>query len=179
MENPDHTVSEAALHGLQQILAVRSALILPSIIPKLSTPPLTPFNARALASIAEVSKEAFNQFLGPIVPILVKRIYGGDADVSEADVQQLATAAQRILSSLAGRGLSIAFTEIFKFLQENNVRNFFHLMTDPSPLCDKRILCRMLAFPITYSLRSELVLSPCWRCSARTPRTHSRSTSRI
>jgi HEAT repeat protein len=120
MENPDHAVSEAALHGLQQILAVRSALVLPSIIPKLTTPPLTPFNARALASIAEVSKEAFNQFLGPIVPILVKRIYGGDADVSAADSEQLATAAQRILSSLAGRGLSIAFTEIYKFLQENN-----------------------------------------------------------
>lgn len=51
----DAQVSHKALNGLKQMLAVRSAVVLPFVIPKLTTPPMTHFNAKALASLAEVT----------------------------------------------------------------------------------------------------------------------------
>lgn len=49
------TVSHNALDGLKQLLSVRSNVVLPFLVPKLLTPPITAFNVKALASVAEVS----------------------------------------------------------------------------------------------------------------------------
>jgi hypothetical protein len=128
MEDPNPDQSELALQGLQQMLTKRSALILPSIIPKLTNPatPLSAFNARALASIAEVSGDGFFPFLRDILAIFMRRLHGSGASSTQIEAMDDETRSavekslHRIVTCMRGSGLSILFTDMFRYMQENN-----------------------------------------------------------
>ena len=53
----DPETADNALHGLRQIMAVKSHVVLPFLIPKLTAEPVTAANAHALKALAEVSGE--------------------------------------------------------------------------------------------------------------------------
>ena len=53
LKNP--VTSAEAMEGLQEILVVKSSVVLPLIVPLLTQSPLSSFNADALASIAKIS----------------------------------------------------------------------------------------------------------------------------
>ena len=63
---------EEAEHALSALLTLltdtsRSNIILPNLLPTLLTPPISPFNARALASLSEVAGGAMTRRL-PTMP---------------------------------------------------------------------------------------------------------------
>ncbi|ESO82427.1 hypothetical protein LOTGIDRAFT_223326 [Lottia gigantea] len=66
LNNPD--LSEQALDGLKQVMAVKSKVVLPYLVPKLITPPV---NTRALSLLTSVAGDALTKHLNKILPALL------------------------------------------------------------------------------------------------------------
>ncbi|ERE74489.1 translational activator GCN1-like protein [Cricetulus griseus] len=64
----DEQVSEFALDGLKQVMAVKSRVVLPYLVPKLTTPPV---NTRVLAFLSSVAGDALTRHLGVILPAVM------------------------------------------------------------------------------------------------------------
>jgi hypothetical protein len=58
--------------------SVRTAAVLPHILPKLVHPPLTAFNAHALGALAEVAGPGLNVHLSTLLPPLIFAMGGED-----------------------------------------------------------------------------------------------------
>ena len=64
-------MSEYALDGLTQVMAVKSRVVLPYIVPQLTEAPV---NTRALAFLSSVAGEALTKHLGRILPALMSSL---------------------------------------------------------------------------------------------------------
>ncbi|XP_077995202.1 stalled ribosome sensor GCN1-like [Glandiceps talaboti] len=64
----DKEVGEYALDGLREVMAVKSRVVLPYMVPKLIAPPV---NIKALAILSEVAGEALTRHLSRILPALL------------------------------------------------------------------------------------------------------------
>lgn len=67
-----------ALEALKEIMAVRSNVVFPVLIPTLISRPISSFNAHALASLITVAGPALNKRLGAILPPLMDAMEDGD-----------------------------------------------------------------------------------------------------
>ncbi|XP_065580643.1 stalled ribosome sensor GCN1-like [Artemia franciscana] len=67
----DPVLSDFALDGLRQVMAVKSRAVLPYLIPQLTAPPV---NTRALAVLASVAGEALSRHLTRILPALLQAL---------------------------------------------------------------------------------------------------------
>ncbi|KAJ4845080.1 hypothetical protein Tsubulata_039395 [Turnera subulata] len=106
----DDETSDTALDGLKQILSVRTAAVLPHILPKLVLLPLSAFNAHALGALAEVAGPGLNLHLGIILPALLSAM-GGD----DKDVQNLAKeAAETVVLVIDEEGIENLIAELLK-----------------------------------------------------------------
>ncbi|KAG0253420.1 translational activator of GCN4 [Actinomortierella ambigua] len=77
--------SAYALEGLKEIMAVRSNVVFPVLIPTLIAQPITAFNARALGSLVSVAGAALNRRLTNILAALIQsKIAEQDEDTLEA-----------------------------------------------------------------------------------------------
>ncbi|KAI8144145.1 armadillo-type protein [Fennellomyces sp. T-0311] len=86
-----------ALSALKEIMAVRSNVVFPVLIPTLVTVPISAFNARALASLVTVAGSALNRRLTTILSALVEsRMIEKDPEVQ----QELAHTTEQLLISL-------------------------------------------------------------------------------
>lgn len=56
------------MDGLRQVMAVKSRVVLPYLIPQLTQPPI---NTKALSILASVAGEALNKYLHKILPALL------------------------------------------------------------------------------------------------------------
>ncbi len=106
--------SSNALDAIRQILTVRSTVVLPFLVPRLLTPPITSFNVRALASIAEVAGSSLNQHLSSLVPAIVAALA---ADPSSDELRQ---GAETIALAVASDGARVLFAELTKLLQSTD-----------------------------------------------------------
>ncbi|KAF7282220.1 hypothetical protein GWI33_003020 [Rhynchophorus ferrugineus] len=61
------TVVECTLDGLRQVMAIKSRVVLPYLVPQLTAPPA---NTKALSILASVAGEALNKYLPRILPAL-------------------------------------------------------------------------------------------------------------
>ncbi|XP_050533442.1 eIF-2-alpha kinase activator GCN1 isoform X2 [Daktulosphaira vitifoliae] len=68
LNNPDPEIAEKTLDGLRQVMAVKSRVVLPYLIPQLTQPPI---NTKALSILASVAGEALNKYLHKILPALL------------------------------------------------------------------------------------------------------------
>ncbi|VVC28179.1 Hypothetical protein CINCED_3A005946 [Cinara cedri] len=68
LNNPDPEIAERTLDGLRQVMAVKSRVVLPYLIPQLTQPPI---NTKALSILASVAGEALNKYLHKILPALL------------------------------------------------------------------------------------------------------------
>uniref|UniRef100_A0A2N9J6T6 TOG domain-containing protein n=1 Tax=Fagus sylvatica TaxID=28930 RepID=A0A2N9J6T6_FAGSY len=106
----DDETSDTALDGLKQILSVRTAAVLPHILPKLVHLPLSAFNAHALGALAEVAGPGLNFHLGTVLPALLSAM-GGE----EKDVQNLAKeAAETVVFVIDEEGVESLISELLK-----------------------------------------------------------------
>lgn len=95
----DDTAAEQALSALLTLLteATRANIILPILIPTLLSPPISAFNARALAALAEVASSAISRKLPHIINALVDDIIATKDDELR---QGLSDALDRVLEHL-------------------------------------------------------------------------------
>ncbi|PIA40115.1 hypothetical protein AQUCO_02500083v1 [Aquilegia coerulea] len=111
----DSETSDTALDGLKQILSVRTAAILPHILPKLVHPPLSALNVHALGALAEVAGSGLNFHLGTILPALLSAM--GDSDMN---LQQLAKkAAETVVLVIDEEGVESLISELLKGLGDS------------------------------------------------------------
>lgn len=68
-KSDDPEISERALDGLRQVMAIKSRAVLPYLIPQLTAPPI---NTKALAILASVAGDALTKYLHKILPALLK-----------------------------------------------------------------------------------------------------------
>ncbi|KAI8994402.1 armadillo-type protein [Gaertneriomyces semiglobifer] len=67
-----------ALEALKEIMAVRSNVVFPVLIPTLTTRPITAFNARALTSLISVAGGALSTRVRSVLPTLMSAVDEGD-----------------------------------------------------------------------------------------------------
>ncbi|KAJ1910347.1 translational activator of GCN4 [Tieghemiomyces parasiticus] len=72
LRNP--ATSDRALAALRNITGVRASAVFPTLIPKLTEPPITAFNARALAALVQVAGSALARRLGAILTALLSAL---------------------------------------------------------------------------------------------------------
>ncbi|KAI8927350.1 armadillo-type protein [Entophlyctis helioformis] len=72
-----------ALEALKEIMAVRSNVVFPVLIPTLLAKPITRFNAQALGSLISVAGLALNRRLSTILPALLNGLHQGDEAVDD------------------------------------------------------------------------------------------------
>lgn len=71
LSDPDPFIAECTLDGLRQVMAIKSKVVLPILIPQLTTPPV---NTKALSILASVAGEALTKFLPKILPSILKSL---------------------------------------------------------------------------------------------------------
>ncbi|CAH1977085.1 unnamed protein product [Acanthoscelides obtectus] len=67
LNNNDPELVEWTLDGLRQVMAIKSRVVLPYLVPQLTAPPA---NTKALSILASVAGEALNKYLHRILPAL-------------------------------------------------------------------------------------------------------------
>ncbi|XP_069071140.1 stalled ribosome sensor GCN1 isoform X2 [Pleurodeles waltl] len=67
----DEELSEFALDGLKQVMAVKSRVVLPYLVPKLTCPPV---NTRVLAFLSSVAGDALTRHLNVILPAVMSAL---------------------------------------------------------------------------------------------------------
>ncbi|KAF2074627.1 hypothetical protein CYY_004066 [Polysphondylium violaceum] len=72
LDNSNPTVAENALDGLRQVVLVRSVVVLPVLVPKLLSRPLSSSNIKALAKLSKDAGEGLHTHLSTIIPSLIE-----------------------------------------------------------------------------------------------------------
>ncbi|CAL5326047.1 unnamed protein product [Camellia sinensis] len=120
----DDETSDTALDGLKQILNVRTAAVLPHILPKLVHPPLWAFNAHALGALAEVAGPGLDFHLSIVVPALLTAM-----DDDNMEVQNLAKkAAETVVLVIDEEGIEPLISELLKGVGDHQL-----YLVDESP----------------------------------------------
>ncbi|XP_060530072.1 stalled ribosome sensor GCN1 [Cylas formicarius] len=84
LNDSDPDVVECTLDGLRQVMAIKSRVVLPYLVPQLTAPPT---NTKALSILASVAGEALNKYLPRILPALQLALANSKGTAEE--VQQL------------------------------------------------------------------------------------------
>ncbi|CAL5434805.1 unnamed protein product [Camellia sinensis] len=109
----DDETSDTALDGLKQIL--KTAAVLPHILPKLVHPPLWAFNAHALGALAEVAGPGLDFHLSIVVPALLTAM-----DDDNMEVQNLAKkAAETVVLVIDEEGIEPLISELLKGVDDH------------------------------------------------------------
>ncbi|KAF0910338.1 hypothetical protein E2562_001518, partial [Oryza meyeriana var. granulata] len=111
----DDETSATALDGLKQILSVRTAAVLPHILPKLVQPPLSSFNAHALGALAEVAGPGLNSHIGTVLPALILAMDDEDADVQNSARK----AAETVVLVIDEEGVETLIPELLKGVNDS------------------------------------------------------------
>ncbi|OEL22068.1 eIF-2-alpha kinase activator GCN1 [Dichanthelium oligosanthes] len=111
----DDDTSATALDGLKQILSVRTAAVLPHILPKLVQPPLSSFNAHALGALAEVAGSGLNSHIGTVLPALILAMDDEDADVQNSARK----AAETVLLVIDEEGVETLISELLRGINDS------------------------------------------------------------
>nr|XP_031848654.1 eIF-2-alpha kinase activator GCN1 isoform X2 [Nomia melanderi] len=93
LNSPDPAEAENTLDGLRQVMAIKSRVVLPYLVPQLTTPPV---NTKALSILASVAGEALTRFLHKILPALLTALSSAQGTPNE--VQELEYCQTVILS---------------------------------------------------------------------------------
>lgn len=103
----DPSLSEYALDGLRQVMAVKSRVVLPFLVPQLITPPV---NTRALAILSAVAGDALTRHLNRILPAMLKAIQ--DCFGTEHEKEELEGASSLVLSVEDDAGIRTIMDEL-------------------------------------------------------------------
>ncbi|XP_011149210.1 eIF-2-alpha kinase activator GCN1 [Harpegnathos saltator] len=80
LNSPDSAEAENTLDGLRQVMAIKSRVVLPYLVPQLASPPV---NTKALSILASVAGEALTRFLHRILPALLTALSSAQGTANE------------------------------------------------------------------------------------------------
>lgn len=80
LADPDPDVAESTLDGLRQVMAIKPRVVLPYLIPQLTS---NPVNTKALSILASVAGEALTKYLPKILPALLQALSDAQNTVNE------------------------------------------------------------------------------------------------
>ncbi|KAF9937443.1 translational activator of GCN4 [Mortierella alpina] len=107
--------SEYALEGLKEIMAVRSNVVFPVLIPTLIAQPISAFNARALGSLVSVAGTALNRRLTNVLAALIQsQVNETDEDTLEALETTICALLQSIDNADGAHTLMMMLFELVK-----------------------------------------------------------------
>lgn len=78
----DPALAESTLDGLRQVMAIKSRVVLPYLIPQLTAPPV---NTKALSMLACVAGEALTKYLPKILPALLAALSAAQGTPQQAE----------------------------------------------------------------------------------------------
>lgn len=81
LSDPDPIVAECTLDGLRQVMAIKSRVVLPYLVPQLTSDPV---NTKALSILASVAGEALTKYLPKILPALLLALSGAQGTANES-----------------------------------------------------------------------------------------------
>lgn len=80
LSDPDPFVAECTLDGLRQVMAIKSRVVLPYLVPQL----INPVNTKALSILASVAGEALTKYLPKILPAILSALASSQGTSNEA-----------------------------------------------------------------------------------------------
>lgn len=81
LSDPDPEVAENTLDGLRQVMAIKSRVVLPYLVPQLTAEPV---NTKALSILASVAGEALTKYLPKILPALLSALAASQGTPNES-----------------------------------------------------------------------------------------------
>lgn len=83
LSHEDPEIAENTLDGLRQVMAIKSRVVLPYLVPQLTAPPV---NTKALSILAAVAGESLTKYLPKILPSLLQAL--SEAQGTPSEVQE-------------------------------------------------------------------------------------------
>ncbi|XP_033358048.1 eIF-2-alpha kinase activator GCN1 [Bombus vosnesenskii] len=115
LNSPDPAEAENTLDGLRQVMAIKSRVVLPYLVPQLTTPPV---NTKALSILASVAGEALTRFLHKILPALLTALSSAQGTPNE--VQELEYCQAVILSVTDEVGIRTVMDQLMEATRAND-----------------------------------------------------------
>jgi len=112
----DPETKEDAIDGLRQIMSENSKAVMPFLVPRLTEPPFTVDNARALGTLASVAGADLNRYLTEITTQFLDALGADDFDGAE----EVQTAAEEMVLSLDEDGLQAVLNQLSQVAQEGS-----------------------------------------------------------
>jgi len=109
-----------ALHGLKEILCVRSRQVLPVIMPKLLAQPITQLHAKALGAVAEVTSSTIHHYFKNILPELTKGLLAAENEGDSETKAAIEEAFGCVLKSFEQGAMHWGLVEIVEQVQIQN-----------------------------------------------------------
>ncbi|KAE8739724.1 hypothetical protein FOCC_FOCC014768 [Frankliniella occidentalis] len=99
LSDPDPHVVECTLDGLRQVMAIKSRVVLPYLVPQLTAHPV---NTKALSILASVAGEALTRYLSKILPALLTALSSAQGTPQEAQEMEYCQAVVLSVSDEVG-----------------------------------------------------------------------------
>ncbi|CAL7933790.1 unnamed protein product [Xylocopa violacea] len=115
LNSPDPAEAENTLDGLRQVMAIKSRVVLPYLVPQLTTPPV---NTKALSILASVAGEALTRYLHKILPALLTALSSAQGTPNE--VQELEYCQTVILSVTDEVGIRTVMDQLMEATKSND-----------------------------------------------------------
>nr|XP_018901965.1 PREDICTED: eIF-2-alpha kinase activator GCN1 [Bemisia tabaci] len=104
LNNEDPELAERTLDGLRQVMAIKSRVVLPYLVPQLTAPPV---NTKALSILAAVAGDALTKHLGKILPSLLTALSESSNSAEELEYCQAV-----VLSVYGEAGIRIVIDQL-------------------------------------------------------------------
>lgn len=109
LSSPDQAEAENTLDGLRQVMAIKSRVVLPYLVPQLTSPPV---NTKALSILVSVAGEALTRFLHKILPALLTALSSSQGTPNE--MQELEYCQAVILSVTDETGVRTVMDQLME-----------------------------------------------------------------
>ncbi|XP_058803320.1 stalled ribosome sensor GCN1 isoform X2 [Phymastichus coffea] len=109
LNSPDPAEAENTLDGLRQVMAIKSRVVLPYLVPQLTSPPV---NTKALSILASVAGEALTRFLHKILPALLTAL--SSAQGTPEELQELEYCQAVVLSITDESGVRTVMDQLME-----------------------------------------------------------------
>ncbi|XP_063983766.1 stalled ribosome sensor GCN1 [Diachasmimorpha longicaudata] len=116
LNSKDPAIAESTLDGLRQVMAIKSRVVLPYLVPQLTSPPV---NTKALSILASVAGEALTRFLHKILPALLTALSTSQGTPSE--LQELEYCQTVVLSITDEVGVRTVMDQLMEATKSEHV----------------------------------------------------------
>lgn len=99
LSDPNPEVAECTLDGLRQVMAIKSRVVLPYLVPQLTA---SPVNTKALSILASVAGESLTKYLPKILPALIQALSTAQGSANETQEKEYCQAVVLSVSDEVG-----------------------------------------------------------------------------